>query len=139
MQPGALTGTGMLGTDRRQFAEIIESDHTEVQRLGLTHEKIAARMRELRDAGAKGFGFEIIVQDHFAVRVDSVRGRLSCPFQHKGSYRKEYTEVRNLKNGIQVLYSDLNIHMIEAHGFYEGRGAEFRQDPAKLAHALEIV
>jgi len=46
--------------------------------------------------------------------------------------------VRNLRSGEHVTYTEMNIHMIEAHGFYEGAGSPFRQEPAMLARVLEI-
>jgi hypothetical protein len=138
MAPGVLTGSGMLGDDRRKLTEILDADHAAVQRLGVTHAAIAARMRELRDAGARGLGQAIRVLERFEVRVDSARGTLPCPFRHEGMYAKEFVEVRNLASGEQVTFSELNLHMIEAHGFYEGVGAPFRQDPATLVRVLEI-
>ncbi|HRR34135.1 MAG TPA: hypothetical protein P5026_08565 [Kiritimatiellia bacterium] len=138
MRPGVITRDGLLGHDRRPLRDILEADDAEVRRLGLTHAAIAARMRALRDAGAEGLGEPVTVLDHFEVRVDSVRGLLPCPFPHEGLCRKEFVDVRNLRSGGQVVYTELNIHLIEAHGFYEGLGAPFRQEPAILARVLEI-
>jgi hypothetical protein len=118
---------------------ILEADGAAVARLKLTHGAIAARMRALREAGSKGLGLPIRVESRFEVRVDGVRGKLPCPFQDGGLFPKINVSVRNLRTGREVVYTDLNIHLIEAHGFYEGRGAAFRLDPAELAEVLEIV
>ena len=138
MQPGMITRDGMLGEDRRKLRDIIEADAADVSRLGLIHAKIASRMLELRNAGARGLGEPIRVNDTFEIRVDGVRGKLPCPFGHPGLYAKEFIIVRNLHSDEQVTYTRLNIHLIEAHGFYEGLGSSFRQDPATLARVLEI-
>lgn len=138
MRPGVITRDGMLGEDRRKLRDILDADDAAVRRLGLTHARIAARMRELRDAGARGLGEPIQVLGHFEIRVDSVRGSLPCPFPHPGLCRKEFVEVRNLRSGERVTFTELNTHLIEAHGFYEGRGSPFRQDPETLARVLEI-
>ncbi len=138
MRPGVITRDGMLGEDRRKLRDILDADDAAVRRLGLTHARIAARMRELRDAGARGLGEPIQVFGHFEVRVDSVRGKLPCPFPHPGLCRKEFVEVRNLRSGEQVMFTELNTHLIEAHGFYEGAGSPFRQDPEALARVLEL-
>lgn len=138
MQPGVLTRDGFLGSDRRKLADILDADDAEVNRLGLTHEGIAARMRELRDAGKKGIGLPIRVGGDFEVRVDSVRGKLPCPFGHAGLFQKMNTTVRNLAGGGEVTYTDLNIHMIGEHGFYEGRGSGFRLEPAELKEILAV-
>lgn len=138
MRPGSITRDGLLGTDRRKLRDIIEADDAVVRRLGLSHAAIAARMRELRDAGACGLGQTILVLDHFEVRVDSVRGKLPCPFLHPGLFQKEFVEVRNMHSGEQAMFTELNIHLIQEHGFYEGLESSFRQDPATLACVLEI-
>lgn len=139
MRPGAITRDGMLGGDRRRLCDILEADAATVSRLGLTHAGIAARMRALRDAGARGLGQAVQVEGRFEVRVDSVRGRLPCPFLHEGLYQKEFVEVCNTRTGGRVTYTELGIHMIEAHGFYEGEGSPYRLDPAVLVRTLEAV
>jgi len=136
--PGVITAEGFLGTDARPLSEIIAADDAAVARLGLTHEAIARKMREIHDAGARGLGEFVEVEPHFEVRVDSVRGKLPCPFGDRGLEQKGFTVVRNTKSGREVTYTDLIIHMIDAHGFYEGRGSRFRLEPADLAAVLEI-
>lgn len=138
MGPGVIAQEGMLGSDRRKLRDILDADDAAVRRLGLTHAAIAARMRELRDAGAAGLGLAVKVGECFEVRVDSARGGLPCPFLHDGLYQKEFVEVRNTRTGEQVTFSELNVHMIEAHGFYEGVGSPYRLDPDVLARVLEV-
>ena len=137
MQPGGITREGLMGDDTRKLRDIIEADGAAVARLGLTHAALAARMRELRQAGARGLGEFVKAPDHFEVRVDAVRGRLPCPFGHPGMYLKEFIVVRNMRLGEEVIFSRLSIHLIETHGFYEGLGSPYRLDPAALARILE--
>jgi len=138
MQPGIITRDGFLGRDRRKLVDILDDDNAEVNRLGLTHEAIARRMRELRDAGRKGIGLATRVGQGFEVQVDSVRGKLPCPFGHAGLVQKINTTVKNLASGREITYTDLNIHMIGEHGFYEGRGSAFRLEPSHLKEILAI-
>jgi len=138
LQPGVITRPGFLGRDVRKLGDILIDDAARLCRIGLTHELVAARMCELRDAGTRGLGEEIAVEPHFKVRVDSVRGKLPCPFMHEGLFQKMNTTVINRKLGRGLTYTDLSIHMIEAHGFYEGAGGNFRLDPEELAAVLEI-
>ncbi len=137
MRPGVITRDGFLGTDRRHLVDILEADAAEVRRLGLTHERIADRMQALSAAGRRGLGEPIHVEPHFEVRVDGVRGKLPCPF-HGGIFPKTNTIVRNLDSGSSITYTDLNIHMVREHGFYEGEGSPFRVAPGELAEVLEI-
>ena len=138
MAPGVLSAHGFLGSDRRALAAIIDDDAARVRRLGLAHDGIARRMEELRDAGARGLGDFVAVAPHFEVRVDCVRGKIPCPFGDRALERKGFTVVRNLATGREITYTDLGIHMIRAHGFYEGTGSPFRLDPEALAEVLEV-
>lgn len=138
MRPGRITRDGFLGADPRRLGDILEEDHAEVRRLGIGHEDIARRMQELRDAGCRGLGEPIRVEPHFDVRVDGVRGKLPCPFEHAGLVQKTNTTVENLSTGQEITYTDLHIHMIGEHGFYEGKGGVFRLDPPRLVEILEV-
>lgn len=138
MRAGVISRDGMLGADRRKLRDILEADDAAVRRLGLTHACIADRMRRMREAGAKGLGQAVDVFGHFTVRVDSVRGKIPCPFLHEGVFGKEFVEVVNRRLGERLIFTELNVHMIEAHGFYEGEGSTYRQDPAMIVRVLEI-
>jgi hypothetical protein len=138
MQPGILTRDGYLGTDRRKLIDILIEDDEAVKRLDLTHQRIAERMIELRDAGMRGLGEFISVEPHYEVRVDSVRGKLPCPFGDPGIFPKTNITVRNLKLGRELTFTDMHIHLIGSHGFYEGKGSPFRLDPPVLVELLDV-
>ncbi len=139
MRPGVLTQPGFLGADARKLADILDADNAAVLRLGLTHRGIAARLAEFRAAGAGGLGTEIPVAPHFEVRVDGARGVLPCPFGHPGVFDKLFTVIRNRRLGDEVVCSDLQLHLIGEHGFYEGEGSPYRLDPKRLARVLELM
>jgi hypothetical protein len=138
LQPGVITRDGFLGSDRRNLVDILEDDEARVKRIKLTHRQIADRMIELRDVGMKGLGDFISVPPHYEIRVDSVRGKLPCPFVDPGILPKTNITVRNLKKNAEIIFTDLHIHLIGSHGFYEGKGSIFRLEPATLADILEI-
>lgn len=138
MKPGVITSCGFLGPDKRNLIEILLEDEALVQRLNTTHKKIAERMKELRDKGLAGLGMFEKVEDHFEVKVDSMRGRLPSPFDDRTMIDKQNTTVRNLKLNKEVTFADFNIHMIEFHGFYQGKGSLFRIDPKDLVEILEV-
>lgn len=139
MRPGAISLRGFLGNDTRSLTEILDSDQAEVARLGLTHQDIAERMQHFRDAGMAGLGEFCDVDGHFEVRVDSVRGKLPCPFEHAGVYRKTNITVRNKALDKVIRFTDFHIHLINQHGFYEGKGSDFRLEPAQLKEILEVT
>ena len=129
---------GFMGRDERSLAAILKADDAAIRRRGLTHAHIAQRLLALRQAGWEGLGESVSVPPHFEVCVDAARGKLSCPFGDPGSFAKVNTTVRNLERGMEITFTDLNIHLVAAHGFYEGRGAQFRLDPERLMDTLEM-
>lgn len=138
MKPGVITRDGFLGNDKRKLIDILIEDDAEVKRLDLTHKRIANRMIYFRDAGLRGLGEFITVEPHFEVKVDTVRGKLPSPFGEPGIFPKTNTTVKNMNLDKEITYTDLNIHMILAHGFYEGKGSPFRLEPKELKEILEI-
>jgi len=138
MKPGVITRDGFLGTDSRNLIDILTADDDKVKRLNLTHTQIAQRMRELRDAGKKGLGNFVRVAPHFEIRVDMVRGKLACPFGHPGLIQKTNVQVRNLESNRDITFTDMHIHMVGDHGFYEGKGSPFRLEVRDLIDILEI-
>ena len=132
------TRTGFLGQDERGLAAILQADDEAIRRHGLTHALIAQRLLALRQAGWEGLGEPVAVPPHFEVCVDAARGTLPCPFGDQGSFAKVNTTVHNLESGKEITFTDLNIHLIATHGFYEGHGAQFRLDPEELMDTLEI-
>jgi hypothetical protein len=139
MKPGVITLDGFLGTDGRNLIDILVEDDAEVKRLNLTHEKIASRMQELRDAGKEGLGDIVVVGPHYEVRVDIARGKLPCPFGHRGLVRKTVIQVRNPEKNREITFTDMNIHMIREHGFYQGEGSPYRVEPGDIVDILDIV
>jgi hypothetical protein len=138
MRPGIFTRDGFLGTDRRKLIDILLEDDEAVKRMDLTHWQIADRMIELRDAGMRGLGEFINVEPHFEIRVISVRGKLPCPFGDPGIFPKTNTVVRNTKLDREITFTDMHIHLVGSHGFYEGKGSPFRLEPKELAAVLDI-
>lgn len=138
LRQASVTRDGFLGRDKRGLAAILQADDAAIRRHGLTHARIARRMLALRQAGWKGLGEPVSVPPHFEVCVDAARGKLPCPFGDQGSFAKVNTTVHNLESGKKITFTDLNIHLIATHGFYEGRGAQFRLDPEQLMDTLEL-
>jgi hypothetical protein len=46
------------------------------------------------------------------------------------------TTVELLDTSSTIRWSDLNIHLIAEHGFFEGKGSSFRIEPARLVAAI---
>jgi hypothetical protein len=138
MQPGCITRDGFLGEDTRPLNEILEADEQAVRRLGLTHERIADRLDELAARAREGLGTTVTVEGRFDVRAEDVRGKLPCPWTHRGLYPKTNFYLTNTSTGEQLTWTALLVHLVRAHGFYEGRGSAFRLGPREVARVLEL-
>ncbi len=134
MKPGVITADGFLGDDDRNLVDIITEDEEEMALLGLDFVEVAKLMRKLTREGLKGLG-ELIKYENWEIRVDEARGFLPCPFKD-GIFRKRTTVVKNLKNGKELVYSDLSIHLLAAHHFLQGKGAKFRLEPKEIKEVL---
>lgn len=134
--PGTISAEGFLGDDSRGLADIIRDDLAVVERLGFTQQKLAGRMRELTEAGKTGLGRQVEVDGKFAVTVTDVMGAIPCPFSDNYRTTKQVTQVTSLLSGQTWRWSDLNIHMIGEHGFFEGLGSPFRMDPEELVQLI---
>jgi hypothetical protein len=126
------SASGFLGHDKRELWEIIDEDASEVSRKGKTMEQVASRMQELTELGKKGLGDWVEVDRDLHVQVDDNRGMIPCPWPHHVRCLKRITTVRHVPSNTEIRWSDLNIHLIKEHGFFEGRGAPFRIEPGKL-------
>ena len=138
MRKGVITLDGFLGDDSRKLIDIIASDMLTIRKLNTNCEEIAKRMLYFKEAGISGLGEFITVDEKFEVKVDSVRGLLPSPFGGKGMYGKINTTVTNKEIGKTVVYTDLHIHFIADHGFFEGKGSPFRLEPEDLIEILEV-
>lgn len=138
MQPGTLSAHGFLGDDTRNIKDIIEEDNKNILSLDLTHSDIADRMQYFTDIAINELGNSTLIDDDFIVTVDDHRGTLSCPFRDNFKAVKRNTRLENIKLGKTVFWSDLNIHMIREHGFYEGKGSFFWIDTKEIAKILDL-
>lgn len=138
MRTGPLASHGFMGTDTRSLAGILYADRLRLERLGITKEELAGRMRHFTELGKAQLGQAIVVEGKYRVETVEHKGSIVCPFAHNYQASKCNTRVTCLQTGRSVLWSDLNLHMIEEHGFFEGYGARFRLDPEELADVLGL-
>lgn len=138
MRPGRITLEGFLGDDQRKLVEVLNENAAMLSSAGVGARELAARMADLRDLGRPGLGTPVEAPGGLQVLVETDRGKLPCPFGDPGLHRKTITLVRNAR-GEEVSYTDLGIHMLEAHGFLQGLGSPYRIDPVTFARVLGIA
>lgn len=132
LRSSKLVAGGFMGHDSRSVMEIINTDIYQMSKLGYTMEQVAARMQEITETAKKGLGTWIRIDDKRQAAVEEAKGSLICPWPHPGRYIKRITTVKRLDSGETIHWSDLNIHLIDNHSFFEGRGSSFRIEPEKL-------
>jgi len=139
MKKGIIVRDGFLGDDKRNLIDIITEDEETIKRLSLTNEQIANSLIEFKEAGIKGLGEYVHYKENFEIKVETFRGKLPCPFGDKGVFQKSEVTVRNIRLNEQIIYSDLTIHLIKEHGFYQGKGSYYRLEPEKIARVFELI
>ncbi|MHC4146560.1 MAG: hypothetical protein ACYSUD_17510 [Planctomycetota bacterium] len=136
LRSSKLVAGGFMGTDSRSAAEVVGADVAELTRLGFTTKQIASRMQEITDRAKGGLGTWVKVDDKRQAMAEEAKGPAICPWPHPGRYVKRVTTLERLDSGKTIHWSDLNIHLIAEHSFFEGRGSAFRIEPAKLIDVI---
>ena len=136
--PGKITKEGFLGDDPRHIHDIIAADMHTVDQLGVTQEQIADRLQYFIEEGKKGLENVVDLGD-FTTQVIWTRGMLPSPFgDPKKLYHKIIATVVNKQLHKTLRYTQLNVHMIREHGFFEGKGSVFRLEPEEIVKVLDI-
>jgi len=136
LRSSKLVAGGFMGTDTRSLSEIIEADVAQISRLGFTAKQIAARMQKITDIAKAALGNWVDLDEKRRARVDEAKGVIVCPWPHPGRFAKRVTIVDIIESGESNYWSDLNIHLIAEHGFFEGKSSTFRIEPDILAKII---
>lgn len=132
MKAGVLTADGFLGSDRRNFRDIIAEDMKVVNTFERSLADIANRMQYLMEKSFLSYDGSIVVDKNYEVEYTSYRGVLLSPFPQAGRFGKATIKVTNLKNHMSVVWTPLHVHFIRDYGFFEGKGSKFRIEPEML-------
>lgn len=126
-----------LGSDTRKLAEILEQDRLQVETLGLTNEAVADRLDALSRVAKDHMGDPVTVEGRYELKAVEARGVIPCPWAHpNGLFPKSHVELKDLVRGGTLVWTDLSVHMIRDHGFYQGAGSPYRIDPALVRQIL---
>ena len=134
-KPGKISKDGFLGNDTRHIHDIIQADQLTLSRLGITHEEIGNRLQFFIDRGKEGIENEIDLGE-FTVKIFWSKGMLPCPFGEAELYYKIIATIYNKKSNKEIKYSQLTVHLIKEHGFFQGKGSVFRLEPEELVEFL---
>lgn len=135
LRAGILARDGFLGDDARHFPQIIQEDMEALAALGTTAAEVADAMERLTKEGLAAVGVPVQA-GAFRVLVEEYMGKIPCPFRdHRAAKRN--TDVTDAA-GRSFAWSDLCIHLIRVHGFFQGIGSPFRLEPVALAEFLGL-
>jgi hypothetical protein len=148
MRPGAFSQRGFLGEDER-LEDVLEADARTLEELGLSAEELATPLDRLIDAAEASRGRSARVDDRFDIRIEVFTGFQICPWAPEphsgqcpaaGGVRHASVEwhLRNRRTGDRLAGPGLIVHLIRAHGFFEGLQSPSRVDPRALARILEL-
>mgnify|MGYP000950565035 CR=1 FL=1 len=132
MRSSKIVSGGFLGSDQRQLSEIIDADIAEVQKAGRSIAQVVERMTELTAKANELFENWVQINDNLQVMSREYKGKIICPWPHAGTFDKRVTTAKRMDCDKEICWTDLNIHMIAEHGFFEGKGVAFRVDPKEL-------
>ena len=136
-KPGQISKDGFLGKDMRHVHDIIQADMRKLTELHISPDQIADSLQNFIQKVKSGLESEVDL-DAYRVKVQWSRGVLSCPFGEKGMHSKIIATVQKKETGESIRYSQLNVHMIREHGFFEGKGSTFRLEPEVLIKFLNL-
>lgn len=147
--PSALSGFLAHGQD---LLECCQADKDTLDGYKVTHEQLADRLLDLVEKGQSA-GLGELVEGKFEVTINSPYARDQyCPFSgeftdHPNLPRGQVNDIcgsgyadvtiRNTKNGKEIRFGSLLMHLIKKHYFFEGYTG-YRLDPQEAIEVLEL-
>ena len=138
MAAGVLSRDGFLGSDGRPVAEILDADNAAVTELGVTHEDIARRLEQILRTATDALGRPVSVGPGQTAVYREAMGRIPCPWGGCGVVPKGEVELTDERDRHVLRFTPLSVHLIRAHGFYQGRGSRYRLSPRDLVQRLDM-
>jgi hypothetical protein len=146
MRPGNFSQAGFLGTEER-LVDVLSADDHELRSLGVSPGTLAARLEEILAEALDSNGK--LVTAHYKVRIRRYKGPQLCPFGAQPQESSCFADgdrrlasidwnIVNRKNNTQLSGPGLIVHLIAAHGFFEGLQSPYRVSPRELIELLEL-
>jgi hypothetical protein len=148
MRPGAFSQSGFLGEDER-LEDVLATDARTLEDLGLSAEEVAAPLDQLLYAAEAARSRFARVDGQFEISIELFTGFQICPWApnpHSGQctagggvrHASVKWHLRNRRSGERLSGPGMIVHLIRAHGFFEGFQSPNRVDPRTLVRILEL-
>lgn len=139
LAPSFFSSSGFLGTDARDWEEIIADDARALQRIGVDVQHLAQALRKAYSAAVRAMGDSVELVPGVQAACLECRGRIPSPFPGEGTFAKHQVRVVDEPGGRFFVITELGLHLIERYGFFQGRGSPFRIDPVQAAEMLKLI
>jgi hypothetical protein len=138
LNPSKFSAQGFLGTDTRPVDEIVNEDMAVLERHRVSKEMLVQALSEVYEMAQKVFGAEVLIRTGVTAVFHESMGRVPSPFQGDGVFEKGEVVLKDLQGGEGIIITRLGIHLIEKHGFFQGKGSPYRIDPAAAMSLLQL-
>lgn len=144
MRPRRLSTAGFLGETER-LEDVLKEDASTLASLGITAADVAGRIREIVGKALRSRSSRYSRQDTYDVGRFRVRwlqwgGYQECPWlctPDPGWNSIDFV-IEDRRTGAKLRGPGLIVHLIEAHGFFEGKESPYRVDPRQAAEVLGL-
>lgn len=136
--PTRFSGTGFLGDDPRDWEDIVAADMRALAEHGVRIGALLAALRNVFDAAVAAQGDDVDVAPGVMASCLECRGRAPSPFPGEGTFAKHQVRVMRTSGEVCFILTELGLHLIERHHFFQGFGSPFRIDPLAAARLLGL-
>jgi hypothetical protein len=136
--PSRFSAEGFLGSDQRRPEDIIHDDAAALARLGIDKSKLVDALRNACVAADRGLGAPVRLAGGVSAVSRDWRGRTPSPFPGEGTFAKGETVFSDDTTGASFSISPLSLHLIDKHGFFQGKGSPYRVEPEIAARMMEL-
>lgn len=136
--PSRFSSQGFLGSDPRPVDEIVSEDLASLEQNQVSREALVAALTEAYNKAKEAFGAEVLIRPGLTAVFHESMGRVPSPFQGDGVFEKGQTLVEDVEGGHRIIITRLGIHLIEKHGFFQGRGSPYRIEPHRAMEMFRL-
>ncbi|MFN2267849.1 MAG: hypothetical protein ABR533_06200 [Desulfonatronovibrio sp.] len=137
LRPSKFSACGFMGDDPRNLEEVISDDASTMERLGRSRQDIVQTLNKIFKAAESKLGDPVPIAKDLIAEYIPCRGKIPSPFPGEGAFAKNMVQVTSNHGNVKFYITPLSIHLIDKHGFFQGKGSPFRLEPEYIASLSE--